>query len=151
MLVKRIDRTFPFPEARTDFDRLVRMFDTPFAPVTEIKPAAGDWNPTLEIAQTEDRIIVKAELPGVDPDNIEVTVEGDVLTIAGHKEEAREEQDENVFLSERIFGEFKRMVTLPCRVKDEGVDARFNHGVLKIRLKRKEAAKLKKIPIKNGS
>ena len=150
MLVKRIDRTFPFPEVRTDFDRLFRLFDTPFSPLAEMKPAAGDWNPHLEIAQTEDHVIVKAELPGVEVDDIDVTVEGDMLTIAGHKEETREEKDENVFLSERVFGEFKRTVTLPCRVKEEGIDARFNNGILKIRLARKEIAKLKKIPIKNG-
>ena len=148
MLVKRIDRAFPFTDMRTDLDRIFKAFDSPFHSITECRNGANGWIPSLEVSQTEDHLIVSAELPGVDPDKIDITVEGDVLTIAGSKEEIREEKIENVFHTERSFGEFKRGVTLPFAVEDDGVEATFDHGVLTIRLARQENNRTRRIPVR---
>ena len=150
MLVKRIDRAFPFTDMRSDLDRIFKAFDSPFHSITECKNGAKGWIPSLEVSQTDDHLLVSAELPGVDPENIDITVEGDVLTIAGSKEEVREEKGENVFHTERTFGEFKRAVTLPFPVEDDGVEATFEHGVLTVRLARQEAARTRKIPVRTN-
>lgn len=150
MLVKRIDRAFPFTDMRNDLDRLFKAFDTPFHSITECKAGGKGWIPSLEVSQTDDHLIVNAELPGVDPEKIDITVEGDVLTIAGSKEEVREEKGENVFHTERTFGEFKRALTLPFAVEDDGVEATFQNGVLSIKLARAEVSKTRRIPVRTN-
>lgn len=148
MLVKRQDNAFPIADIRPNFERLFRMFETPYDTLAEFKPTTGGWNPTLEVSQTDNHLIVNVELPGVDKNDMEITVEGDLLTVAGHKEDLREEKLENVFHSERKYGEFKRIVSLPYHVKDEGIDATFEKGVLKIKLARKDIVRTQRIPIK---
>jgi len=106
------------------------------------------WAPPLDVKETEDEVIVHAELPGVDPKDLEITVSGDLLTLSGRKEVKTEKKEENWFHSECRYGEFRRSVTLPAAVDTKDVNADFKNGVLTIHVKKSENAQAKRIPVK---
>lgn len=141
------------------FTDLDRVFDTLLAPIAFASPAAQilrsdascacDWVPALDIVERGEGITVRAEVPGVDPDKIDVTVQDDVLTIRGSKEESREENSENILRTERRFGSFIRQVALPGPVDEANVHATYKNGVLTVDLTRSAAAQPRRIPVKN--
>ncbi len=103
--------------------------------------------PAFDVSETDEDIIVKAELPGVDPKEIEVSLSGSTLTVKGEKKEEREEKTQNMHRIERSFGSFSRSVTLPCEVKDDRVEANFKNGVLNLKLPKAETSKKSSIKI----
>jgi HSP20 family protein len=111
-------------------------------------PALGDWTPALDVAEGKDAITVTAELPGVDPKDIAVALEGDVLTIKGEKEQKKEEKDERQHRVERSWGAFMRSVRLPAAVDSGKVTAAFKNGVVTITLPKTQGAKGTTIPVK---
>ncbi len=130
---------------KREMDRLFdRFFESPW---TEM-PALGDWTPAIDVAEGKDAITVKAEVPGVDPKDIAVSLEGDLLTIKGEKEHKTEEKDERHHRVERSWGSFMRGVRLPSPVDGSKVSAAFKNGVLTITLPKTAAAKGTTIPIK---
>ncbi len=104
--------------------------------------------PAVEMYETDNEIVVKAELPGVKKENIEVSIKDNVLQIKGEKKEEREEKTEALHRVERVYGKFERVLTLPAEVKAEQVKAEFKDGVLEIRLPKAEVSKERKIEIK---
>jgi len=94
----------------------------------------GSWTAPLDVYETKDRWVVKAELPGLDEKAVEVTLDGDLLTIRGEKKAEHEERDKNYFRMERAYGSFQRTVTLPGDIDREKIDASFKKGVLTITL-----------------
>lgn len=148
MLAKRPTTLPVFGDLRNEIDRLFdRFFET--RPMLDLEAPAlnADWAPVLDISEKGDHILVKAEIPGVDPSKIEVTVEDDMLTIKGSKEEATEEKERGYYRSERRFGSFLRRVTLPIAVDENKVNATYKDGVLKIELLKDKAALPRKIPV----
>jgi HSP20 family protein len=126
-------------------DRLFeRFFDSPWAEL----PALGEWNPALDVTEGKDAVTVKAELPGVDAKDVGVSLEGDVLTIKGEKEQKKEEKDERQHRVERSWGAFMRSVRLPAPVDNSKVTASFKNGVVTITLPKAAGAKGTTIPIK---
>jgi HSP20 family protein len=126
-------------------DRLFeRFFESPW---TEV-PALGDWTPALDVSEGKDAITVKAELPGVNANDIAVSLEGDVLTIKGEKEQKKEEKDERQHRLERSWGAFMRSVRLPAPVDGSKVTAAFKNGVITITLPKAPGAKGTTIPVK---
>jgi HSP20 family protein len=109
---------------------------------------AGEWSPRIDVSETETAVIVKAEVPGLDKDDIEVSVCGDALTIRGEKKDERKESKGNYRLLERRYGTFQRTVSLPTGIDAEKVDAEFKNGVLSITLPKTEETRTKKIEIK---
>lgn len=104
--------------------------------------------PAIDMYQTKDDVIVKAALPGIKPEEIDISVSGDTLTIKGEfKAEEKVEKDQYVH-QERRFGQFCRQVTLPVRVKSDKAQAEFEHGVLRLKLPKAEEVKPKSIKIK---
>jgi HSP20 family protein len=125
-----------------------RLFDRFFeSPLTDL-PSLGDWTPALDVTESKDAITVKAELPGVDPKDITVSLEGDVLTIKGEKEQKKEEKDERQHRVERSWGAFMRSVRLPAPVDGGKVSAAFKNGVVTITLPKAPGAKGTTIPVK---
>ncbi|MBC8552676.1 MAG: Hsp20/alpha crystallin family protein [Candidatus Brocadiales bacterium] len=108
------------------------------------------WNPDIDIAETDNDIIVKAEIPGVDPKNIDISIVGDTLTIKGEKKEEKEDKSKSYHRIERSYGSFTRKIELPSHVKTDEVEAKDHHGVLEITLPKMEKAKTKKITVKSG-
>jgi HSP20 family protein len=138
-----------------ELDRFRREMDTLFDRFTRepfgfFTPAAGPTtlSPDLDVSETESNVLIRCELPGVDPKDVDINISGDVLTIRGEKKLTEEEQKESFDLVERNWGAFSRSIALPQHVKPEKVEAHYKNGVLKIVLPKAEEAKARKIEIK---
>lgn len=105
------------------------------------------WAPTLDVSETDTEVTVRAEVPGIDPKDLEITVTGQLLTLSGEKKESSERKGENYFHSERRFGSFRRSITLPTTVDVDKVSAEHKNGVVKITLKKREGAVPKRIAV----
>ena len=127
-----------------------RMFDDFFGRDFAVEPfgRGGEWIPALEVSELDTAVAVKAELPGLDPKDIEVTLANDVLTIKGEKKHESETKEKNFHLVERSYGSFERSVRLPTGVKPDAVDAKFKNGVLTVELPKAEEARTKAVKIK---
>jgi HSP20 family protein len=126
-----------------------RFFDRFAEPVWEpFETMAGDWAPKLDVAETKDAMVVTAEMPGVDPKDIEIALTGDLLTLKGEKEKEAEEKEERYHRVERTYGAFLRTVRLPMAVDGSKVTATFKNGVLVVTLPKTPAAKGTTIPVK---
>lgn len=103
----------------------------------------------LDMYETENEVVVKAAIPGVKPEEIDVTVTGDLLTIKGEFKSETETKDEkrNYHRQERRYGSFSRQVALPASVNADGCEADFDNGVLTLKLPKAEEAKVKKVQI----
>ncbi len=107
----------------------------------------GTWLPAVDIYETDDDVIVKAELPGLTKDEVGVEVKGGVLTLRGERKLEKEVKEENYHRVERSYGTFVRSFTLPVSVDEDRVSAKLADGVLEIRLPKKAEAKPKQIRI----
>ncbi len=116
------------------------------------KPTASifneDWVPAVDISETKNNFIVKAELPGLDAKDVTVSLSGDLLTIKGKKTNEEEEKDEHHHYVERYSGSFQRSFQLPASVKNDKVEAAFDKGVLKVTIPKVEEAEKQEIEIK---
>jgi HSP20 family protein len=110
-------------------------------------PDAGEMAMPLDIYETGDHIVVKATAPGVKPEDIEVSITGDVLTIKGETKAEEKVEKGNYLRQERRYGAFCRQVSLPAGVKTEGVQATFENGILTLELPKAEAAKTKTVKV----
>src|SRR5512139_2125281 len=108
---------------------------------------AAAWVPAVDIYETDDDVVVKAELPGVEKDQVGVEVKGGVLTLRGERKHEKEIKEENYHRVERSYGTFLRSFTLPASVEEDKVSARLAGGVLEIHLPKKAEAKPKQIEI----
>ena len=109
------------------------------------------WSVALDVVESEDEYLVKASLPGINPENLEITFEDNRLTIKGEVK-AEEEVDEPRFhLRERRYGSFSRSIKLPSGIKSEKIEANYDKGVLKLHLPKVEEVKPKKITIKTST
>jgi HSP20 family protein len=102
----------------------------------------------VDVAETTDKIVVKAEIPGMDSKDIDISLSGDVLTIKGEKKTEREEKEENYHLVERSYGSFARSLRLPVGVEGDKIEASYKQGVLIVTCPKKEEVKAKPIEIK---
>ena len=130
-------------------ERINRMFEDffrgfPLAPWTEQQL---EWAPPLDVGETDEAIQVTAELPGVDPKEVDISLTDDVLTIHGEKKAEKEERKRDYHRIERSYGSFTRTVRLPASVDPEKVEATFKEGVLTISLSKKEEAKPRRVKV----
>ena len=109
---------------------------------------AHEWLPSIDLMETKDKLVVKAELPGLEAGDVELSIVDDILTIRGEKKEETETKDEHHFFVERHWGSFERRIKLPALVKTKDIDAIFDRGVLTINLPKSEEAKKKEVKIK---
>ena len=130
---------------RREMDRLWGRFfgETPFS-----RFLTEEWAPSVDISETEDDFIVRAEIPGLEAKDVNVTLSGDLLIIKGEKKKEEEEKDEHCYCTERYYGAFQRSVQLPSNVQADKVEAIFDKGVLKVTIPKLEEAKRKQIEIK---
>ena len=104
--------------------------------------------PVLDVYEEKDDVVVKAELPGLSKDELQVQITGSTLTLKGEKKKKEEVKEENYYYCERSHGSFVRNIELPCDVKADQVKASFKDGVLEVRLPKTEEAKKKAISVK---
>jgi len=145
-----IVRWRPFQELMNLRNEMDRLFDEFFGRTSErfgLEVGEGVWSPDVDISETDNEIIVSAELPGVKKEDIKITLQDNVLTLRGEKKQEKETKDENFHRVERSYGVFQRSFTLPATVDAKNIKAGYKNGVLKIRLPKAEEAKKKEIPI----
>jgi len=129
-------------------NRADRFFNDFFYPSREEHPSKGlGWNPRVDIYEEENAIVLKAELPGVDKDNIVVDVKDRVLTLKGERSSDSEVEEENYYRRERSFGSFERRFNLPDNVDPEKITADYKDGILKVGIPRAEKIKPKQITV----
>ncbi len=107
----------------------------------------SSWVPPVDVAQEEDRFRIHIDLPGVKREEIEITVDGDTLTVKGEKKRESESKQDDTYRSERYYGSFSRSLTLPAAVDANKIEARYKDGVLEIVIPKSEEAKPKQIKI----
>ena len=139
----------PFRDLVSIQDELNRLFGRTFNGVEPMRPVAtGAWIPAMDVLETEDRFVVKLELAGIEPDDVEVAVEDSTLSVSGNREFAAETNEENYHRLERRYGSFSRSITLPQTADTEKVEASFDKGVLTVEVPKVERAKPKKIQVR---
>jgi HSP20 family protein len=141
----RLDPFYEMPAMRDMMDHLM---DDGF-----IRPRGGAlWDvgsvPTMDLFQTEDSVVVKMGLPGVKPEDIQISVANGVLTVRGEVREEKDEKEKAYHLRERRYGSFSRSVSLPSNVAADKSDAEFENGILTLTLPKAEEAKAKTIVVK---
>ena len=109
-----------------------------------------DWQPPVDILETPQAYVLRLEIPGVDPELVDVTLAGDVLTVRAEKRDAEKANDETPQLMERTFGNFERVFTLPSAVSAGEIEAQAQHGVLTVRVAKAKEAQPQRIAIKKG-
>ncbi len=146
MVVRRWD---PFTELRRmqeNMDHLWRGFSQPSNGSTEME----GWAIPLDVVQDGDNILVQASMPGVNPSDLSVTIENDVLTIRGQTAGESEKQEGNYLMRERHTGSFHRFLRLPDTLDVDRADTRYDHGVLTIAFPKLEAKQARQLPITVG-
>ena len=131
------------PEMRFFDDRFDRLIERAFG-----RERQTPWMPAMDVYETEDKLVVTVELPGLRAEDVEVQVEDSTLTVNGKREFSSEVNEEHYHRIERRYGAFSRAVTLPPQVDPGRVDARFEDGVLTIEVAKAEKAKPKKIQVR---
>lgn len=133
-------------------DRFGRLFDQAFADFRNLETgedvASRNWMPAVDISETDDALVLYAELPGMTKDDVDITLENNLLSIRGERKFEKEAKKENFHRIERTYGSFSRSFTLPSNVRSDEVKATFKDGLLHIEIPKAEEAKPRKISIK---
>ncbi len=139
----------PFRELEEMSDRLNRVFARPAVRTSGKETmTVADWIPTVDISETDNEYLIKAELPEVKKEDVKVSVEDGVLTIQGERRQEKEEKGRKFHRVERSYGSFVRSFTLPESVDENGVKAEYKDGVLNLHLLKSEKVKPKAIDVK---
>ena len=109
--------------------------------------AARAWSPAVDIYETDEKMVIKAELPGLKKEDIDIEIRDNTLTLKGERKFEKEIKQENYHRVERTYGSFQRSFTLPSTVKQEAIEATFKDGILEVSLPKAEEAKPKQIRI----
>jgi HSP20 family protein len=123
-----------------------RLFDR-MAGNQSVWSLAGSWDLALDVAENKDEFVVKASIPDINPDDLEITFTDSTLTIKGETKEDKDIKEEQYHLRERRYGSFSRSITLPNKVKADAIEASYDAGVLTLKLPKTEEVKPKKIAI----
>lgn len=138
---------------RSEMDRLFdQFFDTGFGSNRESSSGTmAMFTPAMDIYEDDNNFVASIEVPGMEPDDIEINVSGNTLTVSGEKKEESESRREGVYRSERRYGRFFRALELPDGVDADNVAAEYDNGVLKLRIPHSEARQPKRISVKAGT
>lgn len=140
----------PFRDLVSIQDEMNRLFNDFFGRVPsrfegDLNPS--EWSPSVDISETKDNIVVKAEVPGLKKEEIKITLQDNVLTLKGERKQEKEEKETNFYRMERSYGSFSRSFNLPSAVQADKIRANYKDGVLNITLLKTEEFKPKHIPI----
>ena len=143
-----ITRYDPFRDLRTLQDEVNRLFSTSFSrSFGDDGIARGAWTPGVDIYENKDEIVLEAELPGMNREDFELTVENNVLTLRGERRFEKRDEADNYHRVERSYGTFTRSFTLPPTVAADTATAEYKNGVLRVVLKKREEVKARRIEI----
>lgn len=142
-----LSRRDPFREMMTMRRAMDRLIDSTFG---EEMPDQPEWSLSLDVVEDEDNYVVKASVPGVKPEDIEITYNKGVLTIKGEIKDESEKTTGQYHLRERRYGAFSRSISLPSTVETDNIQANYQDGILTLNLPKAEEVKPKRIAIHNS-
>ena len=140
----------PFRDLVSIQDEVNRLYNDFFGRVPsrfDTELSRSEWTPSVDISETKDEIVVKTEVPGMNKDDIKITLQDNVLTLRGERKQEKEEKDTNFHRMERCYGSFTRSFNLPTVVQADKIKASYKDGILNITLPKAEEVKPKQIPI----
>lgn len=127
-----------------------RMFDRVWGESRQAN-GGGTWMPPVDVVENDEAIWCSVEIPGIEPEHLDVTVEDHVLTVSGERRRDHEQREGEHRLYERRYGRFERSFSLPQTVDADNVKARYENGVLEIMLPKTEEARPRRVPIEEGT
>jgi len=143
-----IIRWDPFRDLMTLRERMNRLFEDAFAARGEEKElVSGTWTPSVDIYETENELVLSAEIPGLAEKDVEIKIEDNTLTLQGERKFEKETKEENYHRIERAYGSFYRSFTLPNYIDQDKIKAEHENGILKIIMPRKSELKPRKVKI----
>lgn len=145
--MRTIVRWNPIRELMAWQSALDQMFEDPYL---NVQPETPTWSLAVDVAETDDHYIVKASIPGVNPDALEVTLEDNLLTIQGETTMDESLQEANFHLRERRYGQFRRSLRFPLPVNADAVEAAYEYGVLTLTVPKAEAVRPKRIAVRSN-
>ena len=149
MVIRYPNVQYPLHQLRDGMDRLFESFvREPLGGMDWSPWGAGKWSPAIDVAENDKELTVRAELPGIDPKELDISVAGNQLVISGEKKESSETQGKDFCHSETRYGTFRRTISLPEGIDTENVDAEYANGVLTLRLKKIAPTAAKRIEVK---
>ncbi len=128
-------------------DEIDRLFEAPLSELARTSQLLSGWTPALDVYEDKDNIYVKAELPGMKKEAIDLSLHDGTLSISGERRSEEKHEDAEVYRTERFFGRFQRTVTLPAPVAAEKVKAQYKDGILTVTLPKTEESKPKHIEV----
>ena len=143
-----LTRWDPFQEMLNLRRTIDRFFDNVTPDHEWSQPAM--WGLAVDMVENKDEFIVKASVPGINPDDLDISYSDDTLTIKGEIKEDKDVKEDQFHLRERRYGSFMRTIALPTKIKGDGIEASYQNGVIILRLPKAEEVKPKRIAIKVG-
>ncbi|NOX42398.1 MAG: Hsp20/alpha crystallin family protein [Gammaproteobacteria bacterium] len=147
MNIIRRDPFNTLTQLHDEFQTLFGKQLNPFSTTDESSVLTSDWHPAVDIKEDKNKFVVLADIPGVDPKDIDITMENGILTIKGERKTESKEEKENFKRVERTYGSFYRRFSLPDTANADSISAVSKDGVLEITLNKKETEKPRKIPV----
>jgi HSP20 family protein len=142
-----IVRWEPLRELNSLQHEMNRMFDTVFGDRPGGNGGSRRWIPAMDLLETGDHFVLRADLPGVSEDDVNIELEDNTLTVSGERKAEHTERQEGFYRVERAFGAFSRALTLPRGVNSDEISAQFDNGVLEVRIPKPEESKPRRISI----
>jgi HSP20 family protein len=142
-----ITRWDPFQNLATLQDQVNRLFETPFVGRRAENSNLTAWAPAVDIYETENELVIKADLPDINEKELDVRVENNMLTIRGERKFEQKVNEDNYLRIERTYGSFSRSFSLPTTVNTESIQAEYKNGVLTVQLPKRAESKLRQVKV----
>lgn len=147
-----ITRYDPFRDLRSLQDEVNRLFTGNIGRTFDDEGIArGSWHPSVDIYENKDQIVLEAELPGMNREDFDLSIENNVITLRGERRFEKKEDTDNYHRVERAYGSFTRSFTLPNTIGGEGATADYRNGVLRVTIPKREETKARRIEVKGES
>lgn len=141
------EQWYPFQDIENLHREMNRLFDFFPSLGSQEESFVAKWAPAVDIADTKDNLIIKADLPGLKKEDIDVSIQDNRLIIRGEKKKEEQVKEQDYLRTERFYGSFQRAIVLPSEVDPSKINASFKDGVLELTLAKKEEAKPKQIKV----
>jgi HSP20 family protein len=146
-----ITRWDPFNDMLTLREAMSQLFEESFVSPSVSRRGQGGFVPALDLSETADGYLVEVVAPGLKPEDVQITLENNVLTIKGELRQETQDKQRNFHRVERRYGAFQRTITLPSTVKSDAIKAELNNGILRLDIPKAEEVKPRRIDVKVGT
>ena len=146
-----LTRWDPFSDMLSLREAMNQLFEGSVVPPSLTRRGQGGFVPPLDLSETADGYLVEVAAPGLKPEDVQITLENNVLTIKGELRQESEDKQRNYHRVERRYGAFQRTITLPSTVKADAIKAELNNGILRLHIPKAEEVKPRRIDVKVGT